>query len=52
MQEPSSQDHNLLIGSIATVLHGNGQRTEETMRTVGRLAGRLGVDMLLLPGWG
>ena len=52
MEEQISTDQVAFLGSVATVLHGNGQQTGETMRTVARLAGRFGGDMLVLPGWG
>lgn len=51
MQEPGT-DKLTLIGSIAKVLHGNGQQTDETLRTTSRLAGHFGAAVVLLPGWG
>ncbi|MET0323564.1 MAG: threonine/serine exporter family protein [Duganella sp.] len=52
MPQPLSQDHLALIGSIAQVLHGNGQQTAETIRTSQRLAARFQGGLMLAPGWG
>lgn len=41
-----------LIGNIAKVLHGNGQQTGETLRTVQRLARHFGGELTVAPGWG
>ena len=52
MQEPLSNENLLLVGSIAKVLHGNGQQTDETIRTTDRVARHLGYATALVPGWG
>ncbi len=41
-----------LIADVASVLHSNGQETEETIRAVGRLGGRLGSPLWVSPNWG
>ena len=40
-----------VIGQLACLLHANGQQTEETTRTVSRVARTWDEDVVLLPGW-